>query len=285
MPSVFLCHASEDKPIVEPIQLALASAGCQVFYDEQSLPPGGDYQARIHAAIMKCDVFVFVASPASLAEGKFTLTELKFARDRWASPVNRVLPVVLSGLKPSDLPQYLRAATVLIVRGNAAAEVRATVETMLRALKRPRRLAVTLAVGGAALTLSLTVTRFTGPTHPTKPSLPAPVPQEPPCGTTIPWPPEDHFFILSWASVGGASTYTVEADCFGCSKRDWYSLSGTPWHVRSGLGLRTPIYSSKIHVQLRNAGGMALRWRVWAVDPDGQEGEKSRWCQVAFAGR
>lgn len=166
MPSVFLCHASEDKPLVEPMQLALASAGCEVFYDQESLPPGGDYQARIREAIQRCDLFVFVASPASIKPGKFTLTELKFARERWPSPVKRVLPVAVGGLKLNELPSYLQAATVLTVSGNAAAEVRAAVEAMLKELKpqKPKRLAVTLAIGGVALTLSLTVARWQGPT-------------------------------------------------------------------------------------------------------------------------
>ena len=115
-------------------------------------------------------------------------------------------------------------------------------------------------------------------------ALPTPVPKEPACGSTIPWPRDDYFFILSWAPVEGASTYTVEADCFGCSRKDWYSFGGAPWHIRSGLGLRSPIYSSQIHVQLRQAGGRALRWRVWAVDHDGREGQKSGWCQLAFSG-
>jgi len=128
MSSVFLCHASEDKPFVEPIQLALTSAGCKVFYDEQSLPPGGDYQARIRTAIDNCDVFVFIASAASIAPGRFTLTELQFVRERWPSPVARVLPVATAGIKPQDLPSYLQAATVLTVRGNTAAEVRSAVE-------------------------------------------------------------------------------------------------------------------------------------------------------------
>ena len=165
MPSVFLCHASEDKPVVEPMQLALASAGCEVFYDQESLPAGGDYHARIRDAIQRCDVFVFVASPASITPGKFTLTELKFARERWPSPVKRVLPVAIGGLKPNDLPKYLQAATVLTISGNPAAEVRAAVEGMLIELKsrKPRRLAVTLGIGGVALTLSLTVVRLQGP--------------------------------------------------------------------------------------------------------------------------
>jgi hypothetical protein len=157
MSSIFLCHASEDKAIVEPIQLALASAGCEVFYDEQSLPPGGDYQARIRAAVNNCDLFVFIASSASIVAGKFTLTELKFARERWPSPINRVLPVVIDELKPRDLPNYLQAATVLTVSGSAAAEVRDAVESMLRGLRRrrSRRWVAALVIGSVAFTLSI----------------------------------------------------------------------------------------------------------------------------------
>ena len=115
-------------------------------------------------------------------------------------------------------------------------------------------------------------------------ALPAPVPRGPACGSTIPRPREDQFFILSWAGIEGASNYSVEVDCLGCSGRDWYSSRGSPWHVQTALGLRSPIYSSKIHVPLRKQGGLALRWRVWAVDHDGKEGQKSNWCQVACSG-
>ena len=115
-------------------------------------------------------------------------------------------------------------------------------------------------------------------------ALPAPVPRGPACGSTIPRPREDQFFILSWAGIEGVSNYSVEVDCLGCSGRDWYSSRGSPWHVQTALGLRSPIYSSKIHVPLRQQGGLALRWRVWAVDHDGKEGQKSNWCQVAFSG-
>lgn len=115
--------------------------------------------------------------------------------------------------------------------------------------------------------------------------LPAPQPKSPECGSTIRRPPDDQL-TLGWTRVEGASTYTVEVDCFGCfGKREWHSLGGTPWHLRAGLGLRTPIYSSKeVHDALRRAQGLALRWRVWAVGHDGREGGKSAWCQLAFAG-
>jgi hypothetical protein len=143
-----------------------------------------------------------------------------------------------------------------------------------------------------------TVTQKAAPSLPTAPgvpaepsapqhgaALPAPVPREPTCGGVIPLPAADRLFIRAWAPVEGASSYTVEVDCFGCGgKRQWWSQSGSAWYIRDGLGFRSPIYSSDIHTRFRQAGGIALRWRVWAVDPDGRNGTTSNWCQVAFAG-
>jgi hypothetical protein len=167
MSSVFLCHASEDKPFVEPIQLALANAGCKVFYDQQNLPPAGDYQAQIRAAICRCNVFVFLASTVSIRPGRFTLTELKFARERWPSPVGRVLAVATAEIRPADLPSYLQAATVLTVSGNAAAEVRAAVEGMLRELrfKYLRRWGIALALGGVVLMATIVAYRQSEQVH------------------------------------------------------------------------------------------------------------------------
>lgn len=135
------------------MQLALAGAGHKVFYDDQSLPPGGDYHQRIQQAIARCDLFIFVATQASIVQGKFTLSELKFARERWPSPVNRVLPVLVHGLEVNDLPQYLQAATILKIDGNAATEVLAA-STRLLAVHRRRKLlpwGLSLCAGIAAL--------------------------------------------------------------------------------------------------------------------------------------
>lgn len=113
--------------------------------------------------------------------------------------------------------------------------------------------------------------------------LPAPFTRKPESGSVISW--SEHGNILSWKKVTGASTYTVEVDCFGCGEpRTWFSLAGTPCHIRPGLGLRSPIYSSNINKKLREAGGHAMRWRVWAVDGNGLDGAKSQWCQLAFSG-
>lgn len=114
--------------------------------------------------------------------------------------------------------------------------------------------------------------------------LAAPAPLEPACGSVIPF---DRPMMLSWRSVEGASTYTVEVDCLGCGgpQSGWSSQAGVPWHIREQLGLRSPIYNAAdLLSRLRQSGGRALRWRVWALGHDGQEGEKSAWCQIAFKG-
>ncbi len=141
-----------------------------------------------------------------------------------------------------------------------------------------------------AITSSLSqIGVFGGNDHKNNSILSSPIPQKPACGSIIRSLSDTKHLVLGWQPVDGASTYTVEADCFGCSQypNSWYSQSGAPWHVKTGLGLRTlqnPIYSSMLHESLKEAGGKSLRWRVWAVNSKGHEGKKSNWCQLAFFG-
>jgi len=151
MSQIFLCHASEDKPIAESVEVALSNAGHRVFYDDSSLPPGGDYHDRISKAIKACDLFIFLISKASIAQGKYTLTELKFAREKWRSPIGRVLPVNLQEIPTTEIPKYLTGTTMLSVKGNLASEVRASAQEILeeqrgKRLKRDVLVAVIVAL-------------------------------------------------------------------------------------------------------------------------------------------
>lgn len=119
------------------------------------------------------------------------------------------------------------------------------------------------------------------------PGLAAPITVSPTCDSTIPLPPVGRSLMFTWERVEGASTYTVEVDCFGFeSSRVWYSQQfERPWHVRTAVGMRIPTYTSREVLALfRQSGGRAIRWRVWAVDHSGIDGAKSAWCQVAFSG-
>lgn len=156
---IFLSYSSADEALAERIDLALRGAGHEVFFGPASLPPGETFDLRIIEAIDRSDLFVFLVSPAAVAEGSYTLTELGIARRRWPQPARRVLPVMVRPVAIPDLPPYLRAVTVLEPEGETVSEVVATVDAMAnRAGRRVRRALVRgvpilglLGVGAAAL--------------------------------------------------------------------------------------------------------------------------------------
>jgi hypothetical protein len=148
---IFLSYASEDRPRAEEIQLALAGAGHEVFFDRQSLPAGGDYHARIKAAVDDADGFIFLISPDSVDAGGYTLTEMGYARARWQHPKGHVLPVLLRPTPFDTIPAYLKSVTVLEPSGNTAAEVVAEVARSLGSGNKPRKFALIGAAGVAVL--------------------------------------------------------------------------------------------------------------------------------------
>lgn len=146
---VFLSYSHEQRGQAEEIAQALKNAGHDVFFDRESIPASGDYNDRIRTAIEGADRFVFLASKSSLAPGKFTLTELQMAKERWPVPEGRVLPVLLGDdVSIGDLPVYLRSISVLDVEGNATAEV-------VHAIQRTRKVGPFCKAVTAAASLAL----------------------------------------------------------------------------------------------------------------------------------
>jgi len=65
-PHVFLCHASEDKPIVRTIATDLRANGIEVFFDEWSIKPGESIRQRIDDGLSACTHFVVLLTATSL---------------------------------------------------------------------------------------------------------------------------------------------------------------------------------------------------------------------------
>ncbi len=97
---MFLSYSSAQREEAKAIATALRNARFDVFFDASELPPGGDYNSRIGAAMKKADAVVFLLTPEFVREGAYTRTELAISEQQWPSPIGRVLPVVL---KPTRL--------------------------------------------------------------------------------------------------------------------------------------------------------------------------------------
>ena len=128
--AIFLSYSSPQSEAATRIELSLKGEGHSVFRDRSSLPPGESFDARIRTAIDKSDLFIFLISRESVLEGHYTLTELRFAEQKWGHPAGHVLPVLSEPVLKEAIPEFLRAVTILQPMGDIAAEVTAEVDRM-----------------------------------------------------------------------------------------------------------------------------------------------------------
>jgi hypothetical protein len=102
---VFISHASEDKPYVQPLALAIREAGISVWYDNIVLNWGDDLRPMIDNGLTNCRFGIVILSKAFLAKKKWTEHELNglFAREQAGR--NLVLPI-WHGISRDDLLAY-----------------------------------------------------------------------------------------------------------------------------------------------------------------------------------
>lgn len=102
---VFISHASEDKPYVDPLAKALEAAGVSVWYDTLVLKWGDDLRSVIDNGLINCRYGIVVLSKAFLGKKKWTEHELNglFAREQAGKKL--VLPI-WHGIMRDDLLQY-----------------------------------------------------------------------------------------------------------------------------------------------------------------------------------
>jgi hypothetical protein len=80
---------------------------------------------------------------------------------------------------------------------------------------------------------------------------------------------------LAWKAMPGAQTYGVEIDCLRC-------CSPTQWCSEIGRLLAGRRDISGTEYTFDFVGAQPGRWRVWAIDANGQEGPKSSWRRFTY---
>lgn len=104
---VFVSHSSQDRAFTALLVHALQTAGCDVWWDEQDLPPG-KFLETIQQEVYDRPIFVVVLSKTALSS-PHVLEECQMAyalhRDE---PHRLILPVTVSPLQTADLrPRWL----------------------------------------------------------------------------------------------------------------------------------------------------------------------------------
>jgi hypothetical protein len=88
----------------------------------------------------------------------------------------------------------------------------------------------------------------------------------------------DHYprtTTLRWNTVAGASSYSVEVDCYHCCVADnWCTDVGEEWSTYTGVRDNTYTFNF--------VGAQPGRWRVWAIDSVGNAGTRSEWWEFEY---
>ena len=80
--SVFLCHASQDKPAVRELYKRLAAEKwIDPWLDEENLLPGQDFDYEINKAVHDADVIIICLSQVSVAKEGYVNKEIRHALD------------------------------------------------------------------------------------------------------------------------------------------------------------------------------------------------------------
>jgi hypothetical protein len=111
-PKIFLFYAHEDIGMAKRIYQDLKRYGLDVWFDNESLLPGQDWENEIEKAIRESDYFIALLSDKCLSKRGFVHSELKFSFEIVEKyfPADKgifIIPVRLDECKPSDAYERL----------------------------------------------------------------------------------------------------------------------------------------------------------------------------------
>jgi hypothetical protein len=106
--SVFLSHASADKPVVRDLHQRLRRDGFEPWLDEEDLLPGQDWEQEIRKTVRRADVVLVCLSHSSITKEGYVQKEIKLALDVADEKPDGTIFVVPVRLEECEVPERLR---------------------------------------------------------------------------------------------------------------------------------------------------------------------------------
>src|ERR1700686_934926 len=105
---VFLCHASEDKPVVLTLYERLLQDGFKPWLDEKNLKPGMEWRDEISRQVREASAVVVCLSQESERPGFFK-QEIRFALDVADEKPEGIIYIIPARLDPKfNVPERLQ---------------------------------------------------------------------------------------------------------------------------------------------------------------------------------
>jgi len=135
-PEVLVCYAVEDRPFFDKLCQALRKQDRELWTDwQQVVASDRGPQAAMREALSAAEIFLFVVSPASLAEPICVI-----ALEEAITMRRLVVPLLTPGVNLNTLPTYLRAVQSIPFEENDEYDFDAAFKTLLAVVDRiPRQ--------------------------------------------------------------------------------------------------------------------------------------------------
>ena len=105
---VFLCHASNDKPSVRRLYKKLSEENIDVWFDEQRLLPGQDWDMEIQKAVRASDVVIICLSENSVTKEGYVQKEIKIALDVADEKPDGTIFIIPVRLEECNVPDRIK---------------------------------------------------------------------------------------------------------------------------------------------------------------------------------
>jgi len=106
---VFLCHSSNDKPIVRRLCEKLVAHGVDAWLDEKKLLPGQLWKNEIPKAVREADAVIICLSKTSITKEGYVQKEIKFALDIALEKPNGAIYLIPAKIEECKVPDSLSA--------------------------------------------------------------------------------------------------------------------------------------------------------------------------------
>lgn len=107
---VFLCHASQDKPVVRELyQQLLVEGWIDPWLDEEKLLPGQDWDLEIERAVESADTVIVCLSSNSVTKEGYVQREMRFVLDIALEKPDGVMFIIPLRLEECQPPRRLRS--------------------------------------------------------------------------------------------------------------------------------------------------------------------------------
>lgn len=104
---VFLCHASDDKPIVQNLYSRLVKDGVDAWLDKEKLIPGQNWKIEIPKAVKSSDIVIVCVSTKSVNKEGFFQKEIAVALDIADEKPEGTIYIIPARLENCNVPERI----------------------------------------------------------------------------------------------------------------------------------------------------------------------------------